>query len=181
MVTPSSEAGRVARLREVAAEEPTGSTMSMSGHHDGTVEPRLTGGGSQAGAGHVSHLADDHVLGQGPPHARSPRAAQASSPARRAARSRAGRRARSAATAHTTAAVSNVKRKAGKKPRAAARAPNSHAALCTPITTPRVRERKAKPPAVPCWRAGNAAMVCAMLGSWMTPRPRPTRAGEAAN
>src|SRR5262249_9138080 len=42
-----------------------------------------------------------------------------------------------------------------------------------------VRERKAKPPAAPCWRGGNDAMISARLGTWKVPIPKPTRARAA--
>jgi len=45
-----------------------------------------------------------------------------------------------------------------------ARAEEPRRAL-NPATMPTVRERKAKPPAAPCWRAGNAAMIWARLGT----------------
>src|SRR6266540_3494273 len=70
----------------------------------------------------------------------------------------AGTSARNAAAAQTAAATSKVKRKAGRKPSTPAREPKSQAELWTPTTTPSVRERKAKPPAAPCWRAGKAAI-----------------------
>src|SRR5262245_61084958 len=89
---------------------------------------------------------------------------------------RQGARARRAASAHTTAAPSKAKRKAGRKPRSEARAPKSQEALCTPATIPMVRERKANPPAAPCWRGGNDAMISARLGTWKVPIPKPTRA-----
>src|SRR5262249_19120077 len=92
---------------------------------------------------------------------------------------RPGARAGRAVGLHTPAAPSKAKRKAGRKPRSEARTPKSQEALCTPATIPMVRERKANPPAAPCWRGGNDAMISARLGTWKAPIPKPTRARAA--
>src|SRR5215813_5082251 len=77
MVTPSSERGRGKSVLAAAAVELAGSTMCMSGHHDGPpAQPRLTGEdgagqrqGFEARAGderrrkaaaHVEYLAHEH-------------------------------------------------------------------------------------------------------------------------
>src|SRR5262249_17071525 len=130
-------------------------------------------------ADEVEYLAHERGNEQASREAEEARAIHASPFAARDADDRPGARASKTARAHTTAAPSKAKRKAGRKPSSAARAPKSHDALCTPATIPMVRERKAKPPAAPCWRGGNDAMISARLGTWNVPIPKPTRARAA--
>src|SRR5215470_20214878 len=141
----------------------------LSGEGGTHERPRLAGRGGADGRRKLpltsSILPTSMEMSKRPREDEPARAIHASRLAAREVEDRPGTRARRAASAHTTAAPSKAKRKAGRKPRSEARAPKSQEALCTPATIPMVRERKANPPAAPCWRGGNEAMISARLGT----------------
>src|SRR5436309_520776 len=85
-----------------------------------------------------------------------------------------------AASATAIAAVRNASPNAGASPTLSRRAANSPARTSTPVTTPSVRARNAKPPATPCCAPANAPMICAMFGTWNTPRPKPAAKSATA-
>src|SRR5262249_61429360 len=106
-------------------------------------------------ADEVEYLAHERGNEQASREAEEARAIHASPFAARDADDRPGARASKTARAHTTAAPSKAKRKAGRKPSSAARAPNRHDARCTPATIPMGRDSTAEPPAPPPGSGGD--------------------------